>query len=151
MFEEPQMLKKDGVLTPSGTHCFLGIVKHEEGQAPEIKNVKGQFRTDGEIASLSYQVDHGNFEEHKGLNCHKEQVVLVNNPNDHTEKRCKDGKDTCLLKNGVYYSVVNASKVEKSDEKLSENGCSAEGITCVVHEGQYYGVVIGTTKILIWE
>lgn len=36
MFEEPQMLKKDGVLTPSGTHCFLGIVKHEEGQAPEI-------------------------------------------------------------------------------------------------------------------
>jgi len=37
MFEEPQKLKRDGVLVEAGTHCFLGIVCHEEGQPPQIE------------------------------------------------------------------------------------------------------------------
>lgn len=36
MFEEPQKLRQNGALTNSGTHCFLGLVAHEEGHAPRI-------------------------------------------------------------------------------------------------------------------
>ena len=36
MFEEPQKLRKNGELVDAGTHCFLGVVKQDPGQKPEI-------------------------------------------------------------------------------------------------------------------
>ncbi len=114
----------------------------------------GSILTDGATADVQFDLSRKGQENHYNLTCHKKQIVRVNNPTEDTEEQCLAQKDqACLYIPGIntkYYQLVDSSSV-KASELLSKDGCSAEGVSCLLSDGKYYSLEIQHIELMIWE
>lgn len=120
---------------------------------PSRAVVSGSARIRGDRADVSYDLKLASGErsrvETKNMNCAFHQIVRVNAPTKGTREACLRN-NACILFGSKYYELVDGSSV-KGSERLSEPGCSNEGVFCLVLNGKYFAAEIPNVQLLIWE